>query len=240
MRKLFLLFTLSVLLLQVQAQRSINDPNAEARKVSGFHGIKTSSGITVVLTQGEEEAVAVSASRIEDRDRIKTEVVDGILKIYFDFGNKMNWNGRNDRKLRAYVSAKTIDQLQVSSGSTINIEGLLKTNDISINASSGASINGKLQAANASISQSSGSVLELSGTVANKLTVKGNSGSVFRGYDLSSEICEAGASSGAEVRVTVNKDLSVSATSGGFIRYSGNGTISNVHTGSGGTVSKKK
>lgn len=240
MRKLVLLMALSMLLVQARSQKSINDPNAEIRKVSNFHGIKSSTGIAVILTQGEEEAVAVSASRIEDRDRIKTEVVDGVLKIYYDFRNNIEWNGRNDRKLRAYVSAKTIDQIQVSSGSSINIEGLLRSNDLSISATSGATVNGKLQASNTKISQGSGSVMELSGTVANKLTVKGSSGSIFRGYDLSSENCEAGASSGAEVRVSVNKDLSVSATSGGSIRYTGNGSISNVHTGSGGSVSRKK
>ena len=239
MRKLLLMMGVVLLALQTLAQKSINDANAEVRKVSGFHGIRSSTGIKVILTQGNEETVAVSANRLEDRDRIKTEVVDGILKIYYDFGNNINWNGRNDRQLRAYVSAKTINRLQVSSGSSINVEGQLTTSDIEILSSSGGIIHGSLGVSNAKIQQSSGSILELSGTVANKLTVKGNSGSIFRGYDLRTENCEAGVSSGAVVQISVNKDLAASANSGGAVRYRGEALISSVHTSSGGSVNKK-
>ncbi len=42
---------------------------AQVRKVSGFHAIKVSTGIKVYLSQGTE-AVAVSASKEEYRDKI--------------------------------------------------------------------------------------------------------------------------------------------------------------------------
>jgi hypothetical protein len=67
-----------------QNPKVINDPNAQKRTVGDFHGIKVSGGIELYLTQGDEEAVAVSASDPEFRDRLKTEVKDGILHIYLD------------------------------------------------------------------------------------------------------------------------------------------------------------
>ena len=47
------------------AQKTYQDKNAVVRKVGNFHGIKVSHGIHLYLSQGNEEAVAVSASRQE-------------------------------------------------------------------------------------------------------------------------------------------------------------------------------
>ena len=69
----------------VQAQKTISDPNAEKRNVSGFHGVEVGSGIDLYLTQGATEAVAISASDAELRKRITTDVVNGILKIRFEY-----------------------------------------------------------------------------------------------------------------------------------------------------------
>ena len=59
----------------------INDKNAEARNVSGFHGIKVSNAFDVIIKQGSEEAVVVSASEEKFRSRIKVNVVNGIMQI---------------------------------------------------------------------------------------------------------------------------------------------------------------
>src|SRR5678815_3024611 len=62
----------------------INDKNAEVRNVDAFNAIKVSGSIDVYLSQGASDAVAVSASEEKYRDKIKTEVTNGTLKIYFD------------------------------------------------------------------------------------------------------------------------------------------------------------
>jgi exosome complex RNA-binding protein Rrp42 (RNase PH superfamily) len=46
----------------VFAQKVINDPNAEVRSVSGFHAIQVSNSFQVYITQGNEEALAVSSN----------------------------------------------------------------------------------------------------------------------------------------------------------------------------------
>src|SRR3979411_969609 len=76
------------------AQKTIHDPNAEKRSVSGFHAIKIAGGIDLYLSEGQE-AVAVSASDTKFRNRIKTEVVNGVLKIWYDYDKdlKINWGG---------------------------------------------------------------------------------------------------------------------------------------------------
>ena len=72
-----------------QNPKVINDANAQKRTVTSFHGIAIQSGIDLYLNQGGDEAVAVSASDRDVRDRIVTEVEDGILHIYLD--DKWHW-----------------------------------------------------------------------------------------------------------------------------------------------------
>src|SRR5262249_27803009 len=102
MRKILACALLVGLSLAAIAQKTINDPNAEKRSVSSFHGVEVSGGIDLYLTQGDE-AVAVSASEAKFRDRIRTEVKNGVLKIWVETGSGFHLDWGN-RKLKAYVS----------------------------------------------------------------------------------------------------------------------------------------
>ncbi len=238
MKKMYLLVLAGLFSLSLMAQdKVINDPNAEARSVGSFHGIKVSHGIELILKQGNTEAVAVSATEKQYRDRIKTEVVNGVLKIYYD--NDHWWKGWNSggKKLKAYVSCKDLDKLDGSSGSYTLIDGSLKTGNIDIRLSSGADLKGDFAAASISIDQSSGSTAHISGR-AQSLSVQTSSGAGFYGFDLASDKCNADASSGGNIHITVNKELSADASSGGGIRYKGDGVITKISTSSGGSVKK--
>lgn len=219
------------------AQKQVNDPNAESRSVKGFHAIKVSTGIQLLLSQGNTEAVAVSATTDEHRDKIKTIVENGVLKIYYDDDSWKSWKN-SDKKLKAYVSIINLDGLDVSAGASITIDGTVKSNKLDVDASSGAVLKGNIDVSTLTIDQSSGSVINLSGKVID-LTVDGSSGSVFHGFDLTVDNCNVDTSSGGGVQVTVTKELSVEASSGGYVNYKGQGVIKNIKTSSGGNVSRK-
>lgn len=239
MSRIFSVIFVSLISFSAFSQKQVDDANAVVRKVSGFHGIKVSTGITVYLTQGSSEAVAVSANDTEYRDRIRTEVVNGVLKIYFDNDEWKVWKNFSGKKLRAYVSVVNLDQLDVSSGASVEVDGRIKTDKLSIDASSGATVKGAFDAGSLDVDQSSGSVVSISGSVSGTCKVEGSSGSVFKGYDLTTDNCDAHTSSGAGIQITVNKELSVNASSGGYIHYKGNGLIRDVKTSSGGSVTRK-
>lgn len=224
----------------LMAQKQINDPLAEVRKVSGFHAIKVATGIKLYLTQSSSEGVAVSASKVEYRDKIVTKVEDGVLKIYIDQSTLKFWQSFNTRGKApvAYVSVVSLDGLDVSSGASIETDGTISGDKLSLDASSGAVFTGTIAYKEVDVDQSSGSVVRISGT-AGSLKVEGSSGSVFHGFQLVSDNCNADVSSGAGAQVTMNKEMSAEATSGGYIYYKGTGVIRNVRTGSGGNVSKK-
>lgn len=237
MKKLivFLPFLFFTILLSAQ-NTIIRDNHAVARNVSSFHAIKVSNGIDLILKQGNEDAVAVSAATPDIAARIKTVVENGTLNIYFD---SKGWrNNLIKKELKAYVSFKTIDALEANSGADVTTDGNINANSLNINLSSGADFDGVVTADKLDIDISSGSDMEIKGKV-NDLKVSASSGSDFDGYGLISESCNADVSSGSDIEITVNKTLQAEASSGGSIYYKGNGTITSVSNGSGGTIKKK-
>jgi Putative auto-transporter adhesin, head GIN domain len=239
MKKLFAGVIALLAAISIQAQDApYNDANAEVRNVTGFSGVKVATGIELVLTQGNAEAVAVSAVSAEDKANIKTVVENGVLRIYYDNGNKRkNWVSR-DKKLKAYVSVVTINLLEASSGALVKIDGTVKAAQLRVDVSSGASIKGNITAADMVVSQGSGSVSKISGS-AQSLKIDVSSGAGFYGYDLAVDKCTATASSGGKVEITANKELDADASSGGAVHYKGSCSVKNVKTSSGGSVKNK-
>lgn len=145
MKKLFFLLSFAIITSAVTAQKVINDPNAEKRNVSGYHAISISNGIDLYLSQGSE-SVAISASETKYRDRIKTEVKDGVLNIWYEHNSNLNIDWNNNRKMKAYVSFKELDKLNGSGGSDINVDGSIKVSTLSVHISGGSDFDGKVEA----------------------------------------------------------------------------------------------
>jgi hypothetical protein len=231
---LFVIFSFSV---SAQTKTIINDKNAEARNVKGFHAINVSSGIDLYLSYGDE-AAAVSASEEKYRDRIKTEVKDGVLKIWFDqdLANKIIFS--NKRNLKAYVSYKELDMIKSSAGADVFVDGTIKSNSLSIRISSGSDFKGNVDVKDLVVDQSSGSDIKIGGR-ADKVTIEASSGSDFNGYNLTTEECTAKGSSGSDINITVNKTITAHASSGSDISYKGNPSLVNATKSSGGSVGKR-
>src|SRR6478609_2336495 len=130
MKNLLVVFLIISGLASFGQEAMFNDKNAEVRNVTGFNAIKISGSIEVYITQGNSEAVAVSASEEKFRDKIKAEVVKGTLNIYYD-GDRISFTSTNKR-LKAYVSFKNIDALDVSGASDCKITGTLKSNSLRV------------------------------------------------------------------------------------------------------------
>jgi hypothetical protein len=237
MKKLFLsIISLFSLVAFAQNDKVIADANAVVRTLNGsFNSISVSSGIDLYLTQGNEESAAVSAADAKQIDMIKTEIVNGTLKIYFD--NKgVTWKS-DHKRLKAYVSFKALEKLDVSSGSDVKVTGAINSDKLKLDVSSGSEFNGTINAKELMADVSSGATIKISG-MADKLTIQASSGSDFKGYDFVTDYCMAKASSGSGIHVTINKELSAKASSGGDIVYKGTALIRDIKTSSGGAVKK--
>jgi hypothetical protein len=239
MNKVFLCAICMVISLFSLAQtKVINDPHAQVRAVKGFHAIRISNGIDLYLTQGNEEAVAVSASKEEYRAKIRTEVEDGVLNIYIErenWGFSWSWGSQ---KLKAYVSFKALEELNASGGSDVFFESVIAVNKLDIHLSGGSDLKGKVDIKNLSLHQSGGSDVDIAGTVSD-LKVDASGGSDLKGYDLVADICNISASGGSDTHITVNKELSANASGGSDIYYKGTGVIKELRSSGSSSVSKK-
>ena len=218
-----------------QTSKIINDPNAEKRNVQSFHAIHVSQGIDLYLSQGDE-AVAVSASDLNMRNQIKVEVENGTLHIYMD-NKTIHWNWGN-KKLRAYVSFKTLDNLEASGGSDLFTEGTIKVEKLHISLSGGSDLKATVDIQDLSIHQSGGSDIKIEGMAAN-LNIDASGGSDFSGYGLTADNCHIEASGGSDMHITVNKELNVNASGGSDVYYKGTAVIKGIHSSGSSSISKK-
>jgi hypothetical protein len=209
------LFSLTAVLAQKE-QKVIYDDNVQKRSIGSFKSIESSAGIEVIISKSDKEELAVSASRPEFLDEVKTVVQNGVLKIYRS--NDWNfWREWKNWRIRVYVSYTQLEELRANSGASI------KCSDLALE-----KLTAKLN---------SGATMTLSGTV-NSLNVDGSSGAQFHGYELTSTMCTAEASSGAGVQINVSKEITARANSGGFVRFKGEGLIRDVNVNSGGSVKR--
>lgn len=239
MKKFLLLLAVGALSLSVQAQKTVNDPNAEVRNISGsFHAIRVSNAIDLYLTQSGDEAVAVSASDTKYRDRIKVSVEGGVLKIWFDNdGDWKLWNNSGNKKLKAYVSFKTLDKLTASGASDVVVDGVIKTNTLEVNLSGASDFKGAIEATTVTFGQSGASDASVTGRTAS-LKVEVSGASDFKGYNLQTENCEAKATGASAIQITVSKELSARATGASSVHYKGSGVVTNVHARGASSIGK--
>ncbi len=238
MKKTFLFLSLFVGVITTSfAQKTFNDANAEKRTVSSFHGIDVATGIQLTLTKGTTEEVAVSASEIEFRDKIVTEVVNGILKIHYETKSGAINKKNESKHLRAYVSYKSLDLLHVTTGAEANVDGVLEATTFELKANTGGLVKAEMNIGTLTVDQNTGSKITLSGNV-DKLEAQGDTGSKFMGEDLTTNTCMIKMSTGAGIYISVEKELNVKADTGGYIKYKGNAGIREIKTNTGGYVSK--
>ena len=220
-----------------QNGKVINDPYAQVRNVKGFHAIRISNGIDLYLGQGEE-AVAISATSSEVREKIQTVVENGVLKIYIqNTGNPFVWNF-GKAHMKAYVSVKAIDNLKASGGSDVYIQDMLTADRLDISISGGSDLKGKLDVKDLVLDQSGGSDADISGK-AGSLKVDASGGSDFKGADFVTDYCEIVASGGSDAEITVNKELTAHASGGSDISYRGSGVIRDLHSSGSSSVKKR-
>ncbi len=216
----------------------INDPNAEVRKVDQpFNSIKVSNSIAVYLSQGNEEAIAVSASKEEYKNAIKTEVKNGELNIYYQpEGNSWSFKSKN---LRVYVSCKNLSKIQSSGSSNVYVAGSLSAASLYINLSGSSNFKGNIKVDNLAINLSGASDAKIDG-VASNVNIEARGASDVVGKKLISDVCNVNISGASDVYITVNKELSVHASGASDVSYKGNAVIKKMEASGSSSVKKGK
>ncbi len=186
---------------------------SETREVKqDFTSINASEGLNVYVTQADEFSIKIEADE-NIIDLIGTDIQGNTLKIH-----AIKNIGRATKNV--YVSLPSISSLKSSSGAQLQTETEITATELTLDASSGALLSTKIEVENIAVDASSGANITLTGT-AKKSTVDASSGANINASDLISSICNAKASSGANVKLNVSESIHADASSGGNISYSG-------------------
>jgi len=90
-----------------------------------------------------------------------------------------------------------------------------------------------------SLNQSGSSDSKISGR-ASKLKIDVSGASDVSGYDLVTDYCNVNASGASDIQVTVNKEISATASGSSDIYYKGSGVMKEVRNSGSSTVKKKE
>jgi hypothetical protein len=239
MRKIFLFMIVCIAPIVASAQNDvIVDPNAEVRALNAsFTGIKVSGGIDLYLSQSDNEAIAVSASEEKFIKKLRTVVENGVLKISMEEEGFLHITTK-DRKLKAYVSFRDINKLDVSGAASIHVSGSITVNTLHLSCSGASSFKGNVKVNDLEMDLSGASDMKISGTARN-VNIQSSGASDVKGIELSTDICTAKASGASDIEITVNKELNANASGASSIIYKGEGGIRDMHSSGSSSISRK-
>jgi hypothetical protein len=215
-----------VMITEGQEKKLFVDPNAQKREVGNFTGVKISGAIELIISQGAESTVAISAAEIEEVEKIETEVRGGIL--YIELKDRKNWfsdqwNTMN-KKYKAYISAPDIRSIESAGSGSIQIVGTIKTEILELVLAGSGNIKGSIDVEELQMEQSGSSNIRLSGKAVKAEFNCSGSGNL-QSPDLIIDFCEVSLSGSGNADITVEKELSGSLSGSGNIRYKGNAEI---------------
>lgn len=219
------------------AQETINEPNAQERRVAGFTKIAVSGPIDLVFSQGADTKVVVSATNEKDLKDIETVVENDVLKIRFrnrkDLIRK-DWRGN---KFRAYVSAPRLESLHNGGSGHTTIRGVLKGDELDLAMSGSGKLDGRVEVTRLETSLLGSGNIDLKGKAERADMRVSGSGSIHA-YELTTEFCEAAISGSGGVQVTTMREISGRISGSGNIRYRGEAKTTDIRTNGSGRLTR--
>lgn len=240
MKKILSLIVLTCSLLQAgySQDKTIVDPNASLRSLDGksFTKIDVSHAIMLVLSQGTEQSIAVSADDEKYKEDIVTEVSGSTLKIYSKNNNVLS--NRRNRKLTVYVSFTTLEQLEASGATDVIAVGNIDQQSLKLELSGASVVKASLKVSHLKLELSGASKAVLSGS-ANDAKIECNGASDLRAFGLSIENANLDASGASSMDLTINNEMRVDASGASSIKYKGTANIAAIKTSGASSVRKQ-
>lgn len=240
MKRICIIVSMLLGLSQSWAQNEKNlvvDANAEVRNISGFNAIEVSGAVDLYISQGNIEAVAVSASSDEVRSRIRTENRSGTLHIYFD-ARGLNWKAWGNHKMKAYVTYKQLGKLEASGACNVKATDPIRQSELKMEMSGASDFSGEVVVDKLRLGASGASNIRVSGKAAD-LVVEASGACNIKAYELASDNCKVDASGASNIRITVNRELNAVASGGSTIFYKGTGLIRDISSSGGAAIKKR-
>jgi len=212
----FLLLILSSAVAQT-SKKMVVDGAAQDRNLSGFTSIKVSNAFDVYISQGNQDAVGVSASDESATNNIKTYISGGVLYLSF---NQKSWGSWKNNKLKAYITVKDLQKLTVSGACNVSFVDPIISDKLLVSISGASDIKGPVKVNSLKVGASGASNISLSGT-ATDVDFNISGACSIKSLDLVTDNCAVVASGASSIRLTINKYLKANISGASDIRYKG-------------------
>jgi hypothetical protein len=226
----------------------------QQRRVDNFDKISIRSAITAYIRQGDKNEVTLEGDS-KTLEKVITEVQGEELIVRRD-QNWGSWNQR-DGMVTAYITVKSLKELEASGASTIRGETDFKTSENFELEASGASkieldlstrrlktevsgaskIELKLTADEIRSDISGASTLRISGKVARQ-EIEVSGASTYKAGDVESKRAEIDASGASSIEIWISDEIIAELTGASNLRYKGNPSRSETYSTGGSSVKK--
>jgi hypothetical protein len=204
----------------------------DTRDISGFTGIHLSSGIDVLLSEGNEFKVVVEADE-NLVDVIKTELRGSTLVVGTD-----NVSIRKAKSKKVHITIPKLEMLKISSAGDLDGQTPFHCENLRIDISSAGDLVLEVDASSIDLDISSSGDARLSGK-SGEFNVSLSSAGDLHAFDLVAGKVDVSVSSAGDARVHATEEISMSASSAGDIHYMGDARVVHSKSSSAGSIIKK-
>lgn len=189
------------------------------RHLSGFHAIDAAGSCDVYITQGSAESVKVEAPS-DVIDRIKTEVDNGVLRIYIKH-DTFNWGDLfGHKKIAVYVVARDLNNVSLSGSGDAFFRDGIRAGSLQLHISGSGDMTGKVEAKELESSISGSGDMSLSGHAGiSNVRLVGSGDYNARGLFTQNTSVDVTGSGDADINVSNNLNAAVHGS--GDVHYTG-------------------
>lgn len=213
---------------------SYNDVQ-KVREIKNFDAIEVSGAIDLTVLQGTEEGVSVNSTSDEMVARTKTEVINGVLKIYFE-DRGWNWGGQSE-KVSVKVKFIDVNRIEISGASTFLAENTIKEKGLKIDLSGASKFTGAVVVNNLKVLASGACNYKIEGKAEN-VKINASGASYVKAFDLQTNYCTVDASGASDIKVRVESQLEVDASGGSSVSYKGRGVVKKEDISGGASIKR--
>ncbi len=204
----------------------------ETRDISGFTGVLVSSGIDVILSEGDNFEVRVVADE-NLMEVIETSLNGKMLEVGTD-----RVNIRNAKSKKVYVTLPKLTDLKISSAGDCEGQNLFHCDHLELGISSAGDLSLEVEASRIDLGISSSGDARLAGK-ADVFNASLSSAGDLHAFDLVAGQVKVDVSSAGDARVYATDEISMSASSAGNIHYRGDARVIKSSKSSAGDIVKK-
>jgi hypothetical protein len=190
------------------------------RDLTSFSAVNVKGNIDLIYMNAKEYYVELVG---KDASDVVTTVEDDVLHVYHKKAKNWvasEWNTLG-KGLQVIVHAPSVNSLESAGSGNIQIDGVLKTEQLSIRMDGAGNVLGQINVGKLHVENNGSSNIRLKGGVDNAVINSNGSGNI-QCFDLVVDKCTLSKSGSGNAQLTVNVSLQASISGSGNFTYRGN------------------